>query len=214
MDAFHVLNPFCPRQELLPWIVQNSKTALCLLSDDFVRSHLVPCFGGPLRSGQWVLVDGAEISESDPMTVLWARSGCGTAKLPWSMPIWIDGACWRFAVKMKPLGVVCIDNLLEYDAAAAVLRRRSGNGGWGAPSDLTPPRSRKGRRVASVVTVDVDTLNWSFRVGLDEWISQWVPFHFSRQNFSSLRLSVVLLRNGAECTFLNCSQKRSEKPQP
>ena len=167
-----------------------------------------------MRSGQWVLVDGAEISESDPMTVLWARSGCGTAKLPWSMPIWIDGACWRFAVKMKPLGVVCIDNLLEYDAAAAVLRRRSGNGGWGAPSDLTPPRSRKGRRVASVVTVDVDTLNWSFRVGLDEWISQWVPFHFSRQNFSSLRLSVVLLRNGAECTFLNCSQKRSEKPQP
>lgn len=206
MDAF-VLDPFCPRQEVLPWIVKKSNTALCLLSDDFVRLHLVPYFGGPLHFGHWLLVDDAEVKETDRMTVIWARSGCGTAKIPWSLPICIDGACWRFAVKMKPLGVVCLDNLLEYDAAAAVLRRRSANGGWGAPSDLQPPVSIKGRRTASVVIIDVDTLNWSFRVGLDKWISHWVPFHFPIHSFSCLRLSVVLLRNGAECTFLAPSKK-------
>ncbi len=208
MDAF-VLDPFCPRQEALPWIVKKSNTALCLLSDDFVRLHLVPYFGGPLHFGHWLLVDDAEVKETDRMTVIWARSGCGTAKIPWSLPIYIDGACWRFAVKMKPLGVVCLDNLLEYDAAAAVLRRRSANGGWGAPSDLQPPVSMKGRRAASVVIIDVDTLNWSFRVGLDKWISHWVPFHFPIHSFSCLRLSVVLLRNGAECTFLVPALKKA-----
>lgn len=203
-----MLNPFCPRQELLHWIVQKSNTSLSLLSEDVVRAHLSPYFGSPLHCGEWEQLEEAELSE-DQKTVVWpVRSGCGTAKIPWSSPIWLDDSCWRFAVKMKPLGVLCVDHLLEYDAAAAVLRRRSANGGWGTPSDLQPPVSRKGRRASSVVMLDVDTATWSFRIGLEQWLSHWVPLHFPKERLGScLRLSVVLLRNGAQCTFLDVLSK-------
>ena len=60
------------------------------------------------------------------------------------------------------------------------------------------------------MSLDVDTLNWSFRIGLDGWLSNWVPFHFSSEAFDgALRLSVVLLRNGAECTFLESEKAAS-----
>ena len=141
MSRCHVLSPFCPREDLLYWIIQKSDSAFSLLSEDFLRTHLAPYFGRPLKCGVWESPD-AEIS-NDQKTVKAAPSGCGTAKISWSLPICLDGASWHFAVQMKPLGVLCVDHLLEYDAAAAVLRRRSANGGWGAPRDLQPPVSKK-----------------------------------------------------------------------
>merc|ERR1711904_279196 len=99
--------------------------------------------------------------------------GCGTTRIPWSIPIHSDGATWRFSVQMSPLGLLAIDNVLEYDAASALLRRRSGNGGWDAPSEISPPK--KSRRANGLVFVDVDTLQWMFRIGLDTWKSQWLP---------------------------------------
>ena len=68
----------------------------------------------------------------------------------------------------------------------------------------------KARRTASRVLVDLDTLAWRFRIGLDDWLSDWVSCSFGREQFHSLKLSVVLLGHGAECSFLGSRQLTAE----
>ena len=193
---WHVLSPFCPRRQLLRYVVAKSRTLLSCLSEDFLEAHLLPFLAPELSSGAWL----SEAAEGHKVRLMVA--GCGTQKVTWSVPLLLDGAAWRFAVRMRPLGVLCIEQLVEYDAAAAMLRRRSSSGGWGAP-ELQPPVSRKARREASRVLVDLDTLSWRFRIGLDDWLSDWIPCSFAREQFHSLKLSVVLLGYGAECSFLS-----------
>jgi len=196
-------DPFCSRRAILLWVLGKSHEPLSLLPKELVKSRICPMLAPPLASGHWVLLDGAVHVSGNKKVVMSAQTGCGTTRVPWSVPICNDGSSWRFAARMSPLGLLGIDNLLEYDAASAHLRRRSANGGWGSPEGITPPINTRGRRASSLVIVDVDTQCWKFRIGLDKWLSAWAPLCVSQTEYSQLKLSVVLLRNRARAEFVN-----------
>eukprot|EP00927_Polykrikos_kofoidii_P039301 TRINITY_DN33718_c0_g1_i2.p3 TRINITY_DN33718_c0_g1~~TRINITY_DN33718_c0_g1_i2.p3 ORF type:complete len:201 (+),score=38.21 TRINITY_DN33718_c0_g1_i2:153-755(+) len=172
------------RPLVAPWRSTSSRFCGGLLDSDLVDEKVTSFLAAPpLTTGRWL--EPAPSPPSSPLgrvrpSILVvegphsAASNGGACKVVWSVPMVVDGGLWRFSVRMSPLGVLCLENVLEYDAATALVRRRSASGGWGVPDGISPPL-RNGRRRAGVVLIDVDTWRWLFRVGLDGWRSPWAP---------------------------------------